>query len=473
MIIKIEDTLQSNQTYNIGFADCIKDFTEGNSIPFYNYAFSTGNTVDSFLLKGTVTDALTLQNVPNCYVFAYSQDIDSLPLTTRPKYISKTQKDGSFLIKNIKSGNYKIFALKDINSNLIFDLPNEEIAFVTECKPSIYVPKDTLQKDSANHKTDSITAKSDSNDIKLCLFMEEDTTQSFVKMQNTQAGKYEFIYKNKIFDADVSVISNDTLDYWQIVGNDTITWYMKKSITDSVSIVWTINNTVKDTLYLTPFKEKEGFRERRNQKEKKVGILAVTATNMGELFSPLTLHFSYPIQPVDSFDVKVIKHKRTSGNDTTIVKMSIPDTFVMSMTIPVENEEKVPYIINIADSVFHGWNNNVNDSVELKYTTKTEKDYGDLQMIYKVQNTDNQYIIQLLNDKDEIIRQNIIRNDTTIVYPKLAEGKYKIKVIEDQNENGKWDTGNYRKKILPEKIFFFSKEINVRGYWELEEIFEF
>ena len=130
LIIKFNDTLQSNQTYNIGFASCIQDFTEENPIPFYNYAFSTGESVDTFMLKGKVIDAQTNSAVKGCFVFAYSQDIDSLPLTTKPQYITKTLPNGSFVIKNIRPGNYKIFALKDINNNLIYDLPNEEIAFL-------------------------------------------------------------------------------------------------------------------------------------------------------------------------------------------------------------------------------------------------------------------------------------------------------------------------------------------------------
>jgi hypothetical protein len=40
------------------------------------------------------------------------------------------------------------------------------------------------------------------------------------------------------------------------------------------------------------------------------------------------------------------------------------------------------------------------------------------------------------------------------------------------NLNGKWDTGNYKKKIQPEKIFYFDKPIIIRGYWEVEEVFK-
>ena len=53
----------------------------------------------------------------------------------------------------------------------------------------------------------------------------------------------------------------------------------------------------------------------------------------------------------------------------------------------------------------------------------------------------------------------------------LFPGEYKIKVVEDRNKNGKWDTGNYSQNIQPERVFFFEKPISIRGYWDLEEDF--
>lgn len=474
--IKILDTLLPNQTYNIGFADCIKDFTEGNSIPYYNYAFSTGNYVDSFMLKGKIIDAVSLQKVSNCFVFAYTEDIDSLPLTTRPKYVSKTQNDGSFTINNIKAGNYKLFAIEDINNNFIFDLPNESIAFLLDCQSAIPIPVscDSLLRDSIL-STAPKPVSPDSVGIELRLFQEEDTTQAFVKLQNSELGKYEFIYKNKIRKFESNVLSADSLDYFEIMGQDTVTWYLKKPILDSVSLLVIANDTVRDTLYLTPFKKKDVGRggRMRADKEQEHEALSVQAVNMTELFKPFYLTFAYPVMPVDSFEIQIVKQKKYSGNDTSFLKMSIPDTFVKNLKLPIVFEEKVPYSITIKDSVFQAYNGRWNDTVRLNFTTKTEKDYGDLRMIYKVKNTSYPYIVQLLDGKKEIVASHLIRQNETIEYPKLSEGNYKIKVIEDRNGNGKWDTGNYRKKQLPEKIFFYEKEITIRGYWELEEVFDF
>ncbi|MEG2071471.1 MAG: Ig-like domain-containing protein [Bacteroidales bacterium] len=147
VIVKLPDTLQPNTTYNVVFSNCIKDFTEGNPIPYYNYVFSTGAYVDSFTVRGKLINAETLKPEPNCFVFLYQDNIDSLPKTSLPTYITKSLNDGLFRFDNIAEGDYKIFALNDINHNLKFDLPNEDIGYLTETVKAFPMPIiDTTKK---------------------------------------------------------------------------------------------------------------------------------------------------------------------------------------------------------------------------------------------------------------------------------------------------------------------------------------
>ncbi len=472
LIIKFNDTLQSNQTYNIGFANCIQDFTEGNPIPFYNYAFSTGEAVDSFMLKGKVIDAQTNSAINGCFVFAYSQDIDSLPLTTKPQYITKTQPNGAFAIKNIRPGNYKLFALKDINNNLIFDLPNEEIAFLDNTMAAVKMPVEVPQDTAAVKDSIAVVLPDTMEkmpDTQLYLFMEEDTTQAFVKLQNKEIGKYEFIYKSKIHSHEVTVLSEKNYDHFEIVGRDTITWYMKEPLLDSMVVAITVNDSVCDTLRLEPFKKAGARTGQRRSKGSDHTPLVVTNQNAGELYKPIVLTFPYPVRPSDSIPVQIIATKKYTGNDTSYLKLFIPDIFTKSLIINKKFEEKVPHTILIPDSVFFGYNGLTNDTIRIKFTTKTEKDYGLLRMSYQLPNNNYPFVIQLLNSKGDVLQTDILQQSETITYPNLLAGSYKIKAIEDRNGNGVWDTGNYRKKLQPERVFNFNKAITIRGYWELEE----
>ena len=54
----------------------------------------------------------------------------------------------------------------------------------------------------------------------------------------------------------------------------------------------------------------------------------------------------------------------------------------------------------------------------------------------------------------------------------LPPGEYQIRIIKDANGNGKWDTGNYLKKIQPEEVKYLKESINVRANWEFNETIE-
>ena len=111
-----------------------------------------------------------------------------------------------------------------------------------------------------------------------------------------------------------------------------------------------------------------------------------------------------------------------------------------------------------------------NDSIAIRFSAKSEKDFGNLIIDYKT-TSGKEYIVSLLNANGHTIQTDIVNDTKQIKYMHLIPGEYKIKVIEDSNKNGKWDTGNYQKNIQPEKVFFFEKPISIRGYWDLEEVF--
>ena len=59
----------------------------------------------------------------------YNNLNDSAPYNKLPSYICRTDKFGRFRLNNLQAADYRLFALKDGNSNMKFDLPSESIAF--------------------------------------------------------------------------------------------------------------------------------------------------------------------------------------------------------------------------------------------------------------------------------------------------------------------------------------------------------
>jgi hypothetical protein len=171
---------------------------------------------------------------------------------------------------------------------------------------------------------------------------------------------------------------------------------------------------------------------------------------------------------VDSVELFIIATLR-SEKDTTTVFVSIPDSFVMQVPISFKFEPKINYTVRLRDSLFFGYDGTTNDSLVSSFSKKTEKDYGNLILNYKVDNkVSTDYIVELLSSNQKVVRKDFISYSKTLEYKHLLPGNYHLKVTEDRNRNGKWDTGNYRKKLQPERIFFIEKDITIRGFWDIE-----
>lgn len=81
-------------------------------------------------------------------------------------------------------------------------------------------------------------------------------------------------------------------------------------------------------------------------------------------------------------------------------------------------------------------------------------------------NLDVPMILQLINAQKKIINEKRITNGSSVQFRYLDAGNYSLKVIFDKNRNGKWDTGNFILKQLPEKTALYEGEIIIRSNWD-------
>lgn len=457
LVIKFKDTLRANTTYNMVFSDCIRDYHENTPLSYFHYSFSTGDSLDDYMIRGNILDAKTLAPSKDFYVLLYKNTADSMPLTTRPDYVTKTHDDGSFLFQNITEGTYKIFALKDINSDLLYNLPNEEIAFLEETV--------TAYKALPDSAADSLKATLPL--VTLFSFTAIDTIQKLQRYENPASGIYVFPYKTAVNQFTATPADN-ALEYFERFNEakDTIIWYLKSSMSDTTTYYLNADNHL-DTVRLTPYHEKAvSGRGRQNQTKK----FNVTFLNAGEYHKPLTLKFPYPIRPSDSFDVFVYTQQQ-SVKDTAKYRYSVPDTFVMELPLPMKYQEKKSYSIMIPDSVFYGYNGLTNDTLRTQFSAKSIKEYGTLIMNYELPEDGKTYIVTLWKGERKIQEDRII-SSSTITYSFLNPDTYRISAFCDENDNGLWDTGDYSAKQQPEKVFAFPKSISIRAYWDSEETFK-
>jgi hypothetical protein len=175
------------------------------------------------------------------------------------------------------------------------------------------------------------------------------------------------------------------------------------------------------------------------------------------------------VRPTDTFSVWVYSQQQ-DHKDTVVYHYTVPDTFTLQLPLPMTVTEKKSYSVMIPDSVFFGYNGLTNDTLRTQFTTKSEKDYGTLIMNYQLPDDGKQYVVTLWSN-DKIVQEDVLTASKTITYPFLNPGAYRVSAFCDENRNGRWDPGDYRKKLQPETMYNFPTTINIRAYWDSEETF--
>jgi hypothetical protein len=127
--VKLLDSLKANTTYTIDFSDAITDNDEGNPLGNYTYSFSTGDEIDTLEVAGYVLNAEDLEPVKGILVGLYADHADSTFRTQPMVRVSRTDSKGHFIIRGVAAGTYRIYALKDVDGNYLYNQKSEQLAF--------------------------------------------------------------------------------------------------------------------------------------------------------------------------------------------------------------------------------------------------------------------------------------------------------------------------------------------------------
>ncbi len=98
------------------------------------------------------------------------------------------------------------------------------------------------------------------------------------------------------------------------------------------------------------------------------------------------------------------------------------------------------------------------------FRTKEAEDYGKITVHLPTKYYGNEYLLQVVADKDTIYQKPVA--DTVVTFTMLRPGKYSFTVINDKNGNRKWDSGNLFLKLQPEEVYPYSGTLFLKPGWE-------
>lgn len=512
VLVEFFDTLRENTTYTIDFGDAIVDNNEDNPLGNFAYAFSTGEHIDTMEVSGTVLSADNLEPVKGIQVGLHKNLEDSAFVKLPFDRISRTDSRGHFTIRGIAPGKYRIYALMDGNQNYLFDSKTEAVAFLD----SLVVPdmRPAMRQDTVWNELDTLAydtiyevhyTRFLPDNLILRSFKEENPMQYLVKSEREQLNRFSLYFSAKAdtlptikgldFDEkDAFIIEsnprNDTIRYWikdtVMCERDTLTFQMDYLATDTLGqlvpktdtlrMVNKIDKKRRMALAEEALKKEEKERKKRAKKgdtlkvEPKFFAMSVDAPSSLDLNRNIVLKFEEPVEHIDTAAIHMAVKVDSLWEDIPFILMG--DSVVpRQYQILADWQPGQEYQLKIDSLGIKGIYGLYTNKVENQLKVKTLEDYGTLYL--NIVGAGPHAIVQLLNSSDGVVRQQPVTDKNTCDFYFLQPStKYYIRLFNDDNNNGVWDTGNYEEKRQPEEVYYFPKVWEMKANFEFEETWD-
>ncbi len=189
-----------------------------------------------------------------------------------------------------------------------------------------------------------------------------------------------------------------------------------------------------------------------------------TPANPQSLLTPMTLTFS---RPVIIADEKKIVLMDTTYQKAISSKISLDSTKKI-MTLSAQWAEGFDYSLIIGkDAVTDTLGNPLSKTDTVRFKSKSAADYGNLVLRFTKYDAAKHLVLQFLKG-DELIRSVPVTSNKWND-PLFEPGEYDLRILNDENNNGKWDPGSYKEKRQPEKAIAIPKKLSVRANWDNEK----
>lgn len=446
LILTLQDNLRPNTTYNFNFGTAISDINENTPLGNFNYVFSTGAFIDSLSVSGNVVNAFSLTAEKGVTVMLYTDTGDSLPYKNKPVYFAKTDDGGGFTLSYIAPGQYKIFVLKETNNNYLYDSEDEQIAFV-----------------------DSLVQSEKKPALSFRLFQAPKKKQKLLKNTYTAPGKLVLLFNKpvqnfKLKNLNDSANTNFYVAEYNTKRDSLIVWFTKKT-SDTLRLAVFDNGIAYDTLKIDARKKLKGTA--RSGAAPLDTMLRVTlptiVSGKADRLGQIKLDFSHPVADINWDMIKLY-----SGTQAVAYKHEYTDSANRQVSIIYPFSDDTEYKLLAGKGAFTDVFGFKNDSLKSTFTLKPERDYGTMALNLTLPDSlGRTYILQLLNSKNEVLKEQVITRSQKIDYGFLAAGIYGFRLVIDENKNGKWDTGNYNEHTQPEVVLYSSEKPNIRAAWDL------
>lgn len=500
--VSFEDDLLPATTYTLDFADCVSDLNEGNVYKDLTLSFSTGQTQDSMMISGNVYDAATLTPVEGVYVLLHSNLSDTAFAAVTPIRLAKTDDAGRFAIKSVPAdADYDVYVLDDQNRNFLYDQPGEQIAWLGHhVRPSwemrqvpdsvktdsTYIVADTVCYYYEHILRDTLVLTPDS--LTLFAFTQKTYDQYIASDERKERHMIQlafncpmetkpqvsFVGRNEE-DSSIAIrqysANNDTVTLWMtdttVWKRDSVVLAVSYPVLDTLGQMVEKIDTLKEWHFERPAAEPEKKSKRRRKKEEEKVQIPTLKLKLPSNIAPyaeLSINSPTPFQSIEWDSVHLYHKVDTLWHPMSYTHASDSvDICHVSLKAKWEAGEQYQLVIDSAMvSDIYGLQT---DAVVHKFAVTALEKYGTLYI--DVDSVPANALLQLTDSKGKVVRQSYLKPSGKAGFRYLPQGDYMLRVLQDDNRNGVWDTGDYAERRQPEKLIYYMDKITVRPNWDI------
>lgn len=195
--------------------------------------------------------------------------------------------------------------------------------------------------------------------------------------------------------------------------------------------------------------------------DKKLKYKTSIESNRQDLLTPLTIEFTHKLKNFDSLKIQLTDtvfnpYKAAVVRlDSTGKKITIQNTWLDNtdyrLIIPKDFATDTMGIALTKSDTIH-------------FKTKRENDYGSIAINFKNLEKYKHPVLQFVSNNEVVKSYPLTSSQWSVKL--FNPGDYELRILEDSNENGVWDPGNYHLKLQPEKVYAIPQKLSIRADWD-------
>jgi len=459
--------LKLRTTYVITVGTGARDLRGNRIKESYSFAFSTGEFIDSCQISGEAQIDEKKEAGISIWAYLLEDKAETNLFKDKPTYVTQTDFEGKYILKNLISGNYRLFAVKDINRDLVWDIEEEPIGVTTQ-----------------DVKVDSMIFSI--RNINFILASRDTTPPSILNCQTLDRNKIRLDFDESLDKRTMQNTSNYLIRSQEALEKTlkvVLAYYQGVNTKSVFLVISEMEPDVKYKLSVSDLQDESG-----NEIDSAFNSCLLSGTDLPDtiklkildtqpedkainvaLDAHTKIFFSEPPEKnaVESnFILKDESEKLIKGEvfwESDVIFIFRPDSLLSSST---------NYRLQLKD-IFDLSNNSLSDSLfEISFTTLNKDTLGSVSGEVKILREEKGNIVVILNkiDSNEIRYEKILEEPGRFLFEMVLPGKYLAKAFIDKNKNKKHETGEVFPYTPAEPHTVFPDTIPVRSRWETEKV---